>query len=164
MIKANLNLNLNVPTDTFRLSVPFKHIDLTHSSGVSFSIELRCGVVFIYGDVVSGNTLFYNTLMDAKLRDRGRFVSDSALNRVTLFNYTHTLPMIESLKLLKGNLIVIDNFDFIRRECPEIIDYINDDFSNQYLLIGGVLKGLELNSGSVAKMCVKDNQFSLYYL
>lgn len=159
-----VSANLSAPIDTFRLSVPFKSITLNHTSGVSFNIELRSGVTFVYGDSSVGKSFFYSVLEGAKLRDRTNGISDSALNRVTLFNYTHTLPMIESLKLLKGNLIVIDNFDFIRRECPEIIDYINDDFSNQYLLIGRVLKGLELNSGSVAKMCVKDNQFSLYYL
>lgn len=156
--------NLDVPTEGFRLYKPFKEIKLKHSSGLVFNLELRMGITFVYGDSAVGKSLFYSTLQDYKLYNKLSSNTDNTLDRVVLFNYSHMLPLIDSLKLLKGNLIVLDNFDYLRREDSNIVDYINTDFDNQYLLFGRRLNGLLLETNCVAKMIKTDNIVSLQYV
>ena len=72
--------------------------------------------------------------------------------------------MIPNLESLKDYVIVIDNFDYLRRKHPGLVDYINMDISNQYIIIGRQIEGLFADLHCISEIERKGNTFILSYM
>ena len=77
---------------------------------------------------------------------------------IKLFNYkSHNL--LESRKQVGGNLIVIDNADFLLND--DIRRFINFEFSNQYMLFSRNCDGLNVSDKSFKILKVEGNRITL---
>jgi uridine kinase len=90
-----------------------------------FDLDINGTVTLISGDSGSGKTLLMQMLKYG-LEDPLSPIYDKPI-----ILYSKGMD----LRCFKNNVIFIDNFDSISLQKPEIIDLINNDNDNQYVLI-----------------------------
>lgn len=134
-------------------------------SDCSFDFKLKEHITIILncGDMVT--KLFYE-LLENFVCDYNANTSIHSVDfsNIVLFNAKFNLPIIPNLETLKGNVIVIDNFDYLRRKHPGLVDYINMDISNQYLIIGRQVEGLFVDLHCVSEIQRNGDTFTLSFM
>lgn len=134
-------------------------------SGCVFDFELKEHITIIMGNSSSGKSLFYD-LLEKEVNNYNANTSTSGadFSNIVLFNAKFNLPIIPNLETLKGNVIVIDNFDYLRRKHPGLVDYINMDIDNQYVIIGRQVEGLFVDLHCVSEIQRNGNTFTLSFM
>ena len=124
-----------------------------------FSLELKERVVVIKGDSGSGKTLLVKAI---KALERTKVGGDlyRVIDNPLEFNKDEFEYLIKNYN---GKIIVIDNADTSLNK--ELIEVINSDDKNRYIIIGRALWDLKVTPNGVSEMVYnKENgEFNLYY-
>ncbi len=107
-------------------------------------------ITLVGGDNGTGKTVLYEILEDLKLTDE--------YNAIKLFNYKSD-NMKENLIKCKECFIVIDNADILIDD--DIRQFINFEFSNQYMLFLRNCDGLNVSDKSFKILHLEDKKITL---
>ena len=119
-------------------------IDFTTKNGTHFDIRLPGRITVISGDSGTGKTLIRKQLKDdAIINEEIEGITDN----ITVFNLPDNTEL-SNVKNIKHNFIIIDNGDIILANHKEMIDYINTDFDNQYLIFSRGETGIRTSLSS----------------
>ena len=135
-------------------------------TGITFDFKLRRHITIIAGNSSTGKSLFYSTLEKTVADYNANNISNNQFDysKVVLFNAKCNLSLVDILKPLKGYLIVLDNFDYLRGKYPDIMDFINRDIDNQFIIIGRRIAGLFTDIHAVSSLHQENNTFTLDYM
>lgn len=118
--------------------IVYRSIKITTPLGITFDINFPGRICAIEGESGSGKSLFTNTLTDIleqkSINGQLDFYPQIHRNSIKIFNYKNPIQDIEQLSQLKDTLIIIDNGDYLLENKPDIVLYINNDLTNQYLI------------------------------
>ena len=107
-------------------------------------------ITLVGGDNGTGKTVLYEILEDLKLTDE--------YNAIKLFNYKSD-NMKENLMKCKECFVVIDNADILIND--DIRQFINFEFSNQYMLFLRNCDGLNVSDKSFKIMHLEGKKITL---
>ncbi len=107
-------------------------------------------ITLVGGDNGTGKTVLYEILEDLKLTDE--------YNAIKLFNYKSD-NMKENLMKCKECFVVIDNADILIDD--DIKQFINFEFSNQYMLFLRNCDGLNVSDKSFKIMHLEGKKITL---
>lgn len=125
--------------------------------GNKVNLQLRGNRTIITGESATGKTLLCTKIMNIQ-GDKNVYNKYNADNIVVLSDNINT----EALKKLKNKLIIIDRFEQ-NLNSQDIIEYINNDKNNKYLIITREAPGIEITPNHVAELQYKNNEFTLNY-
>lgn len=107
-------------------------------------------ITLVGGDSGTGKTVLYGILEDL------RFTDEYA--KLRLFNYKSN-NMLDELQKCRDNFIVIDNADILLND--SIREFINFEFSNQYMLFLRNCDGLNVSDKSFKVLKLEGNRITL---
>lgn len=107
-------------------------------------------ITLVGGDNGTGKTVLYEIIEDLKLTDE--------YNAIKLFNYKSD-NMKENLMKCKECFVVIDNADILIND--DIRQFINFEFSNQYMLFLRNCDGLNVSDKSFKIMHLEGKKITL---
>ena len=116
----------------------------------SYDLMFDDRITLVGGDSGTGKTVLYEMLEDLRLTDQYKAIK--------LFNYKSD-NFLETVKLCRGNFIVIDNADILIDD--EVRKFINFEFSNQYMLFLRNCDGLNLSDKSFKVLKFDNNRITL---
>lgn len=119
---------------------------------VDVDIYLRGSVVVIRGDYTTKKSLLMNIIKKEVIQMKASGIESN----VEIFDYMRA-NMVE-LKLCRNKLIIIDNADELIKNNNKIINYINNDCSNQYIIIGRSVSKLHIMPNYIGHLEVKNIQ------
>lgn len=120
----------------------------------TFRFNLKClnGLTIILGESASGKTLLYKKLQSWSLVNSN--------NTFLFFNYTSN-DVLNTIKKVRGKIILIDNADIIIPET--LFNYFRQDKYNQYIIFGRDTNRYGARKENIA-MLIEDNKtFYLMY-
>lgn len=120
----------------------------------TFKLELRDRVTLIRDNSGTGKTV----LADAMRNVIGNEESELGESKYHVIDSKANLNMI---KQLKGKLILIDEADQILSK--EVVNYINSDIVNDYIIIARKTWGLEGTLNALGKLSRKGNEITIAY-
>lgn len=116
----------------------------------SYDLVFDDRITLVGGDSGSGKTVLYEMLEDLRFTEEYKAIK--------LFNYKSD-NLTESIKLCRGNFIVIDNADIMLDDT--IRKFINFEFSNQYMLFLRNCDGLNVSDKSFKVLRFDHNRITL---
>ena len=116
----------------------------------SYDLVFNDRITLVGGDSGTGKTVLYDMLEDLKQTEE--------YNAIKLFNYKSE-DVLEKLKQCRNNFVVIDNADILMDD--EVRQFINFEFSNQYMLFLRNCDGLNVSDKSFKVMKVESNMITL---
>ena len=116
----------------------------------SYDLVFDDRITLVGGDSGTGKTVLYDMLEDLKQTEE--------YNAIKLFNYKSE-DVLEKLKQCRNNFVVIDNADILMDD--EVRQFINFEFSNQYMLFLRNCDGLNVSDKSFKVMKFKGNMITL---
>ena len=116
----------------------------------SYDLVFDDRITLVGGDSGTGKTVLYDMLEDLKQTEE--------YNAIKLFNYKSE-DVLEKLKQCRNNFVVIDNADILMDD--EVRQFINFEFSNQYMLFLRNCDGLNVSDKSFKVMKVESNMITL---
>ena len=116
----------------------------------SYNLIFDDRITLVGGDSGTGKTVLYGMLEDLKFTD--------AYQAIKLFNY-RSENFSEALKACRNNFIVIDNADILLDD--DIRQFINFEFSNQYMLFLRNCDGLNVSDKSFKLLKFNENTITL---
>ena len=116
----------------------------------SYDLELEDRITLVGGDSATGKTVLYEMLEDLRLTEEYRAIK--------LFNYKSD-NFLEALRQCRDSFIVIDNADILIND--EVRQFINFEFSNQYLLFLRNCDGLNVSDRSFKVLKLDGNRITL---
>lgn len=116
----------------------------------SYQLQFKDRITLVRGNSATGKTYLYQMLEDLKLTKE--------YGAIKLFNYKSE-DFHVSLARCRNNFIVVDNADTILNE--EDKQFINFEFSNQYMLFLRNCDGLNLSAGSFTTLLENGNVIML---
>ena len=116
----------------------------------SYDLVFDDRITLVGGDSGTGKTVLYDMLEDLKQTEE--------YNAIKLFNYKSE-DVLEKLKQCRNNFVVIDNADILMDD--EVRQFINFDFSNQYMLFLRNCDGLNVSDKSFKVMKFEGNMITL---
>lgn len=116
----------------------------------SYNLIFDDRITLVGGDSGTGKTVLYEMLEDLKFTDE--------YQAIKLFNY-RSESFSESLKACRNNFIVIDNADILLDD--DIRQFINFEFSNQYMLFLRNCDGLNVSDKSFKLLKFNENTITL---
>ena len=116
----------------------------------SYDLVFDDRITLVGGDSGTGKTVLYDMLEDLKQTEE--------YNAIKLFNYKSE-DVLEKLKQCRNNFVVIDNADILMDD--EVRQFINFEFSNQYMLFLRNCDGLNVSDKSFKVMKFKSNRITL---
>lgn len=120
-------------------------------------IKLRGSIVVIRGASAIGKSLLVGAIKRqiAKLKARkGGF--DELYSNIVIFDYQN--EKISDIQNYKEKLIIIDNADELLSGAEDIVEFINNDLSNQYLLIGRSIGGLHTTPNYIGHINIEQGK------
>jgi hypothetical protein len=134
------------------------NVKLNVPDRASFDLDLRGRIVVVKGFSGTGKTLFYKAMESAlKVYDSGKLPETILVNRK---NSEYKLPEIYKAH---HKFIVIDNADRVFDLHPELVRYINQDFTNNYLIFARKAYDLGISPNYFAEFCDYDKLIKLKY-
>ena len=134
------------------------------NQGMKFNLELKKRITVLRGDSATGKTLMYNAISNRELRDG--IEKGGSVYRT--YNYKDYIDrgrgfILKDIENLREKVIVIDNSDMVLTD--KLINFINYDSHNRYILIGRSLTEIKTTPNGVAEIYFDkdDNEFKLYY-
>lgn len=119
-------------------------------------IRLRQGITILDGKSASGKTLLFNII-------KNQVTLGELNNTLCIDDFTEDPSITEQkLKSIRNGFIIIDHADRIVSNNSNIIEHINNDLDNYYILIGRAIliyHGLE----SLAVPVIEGNKVSIRY-
>ena len=116
----------------------------------SYDLVFDDRITLVGGDSGTGKTVLYDMLEDLKQIEE--------YNAIKLFNYKSE-DVLEKLKQCRNNFVVIDNADILMDD--EVRQFINFEFSNQYMLFLRNCDGLNVSDKSFKVMKFEGNMITL---
>lgn len=116
----------------------------------SYDLVFDDRITLVGGDSGTGKTVLYDMLEDLKQTEE--------YNAIKLFNYKSE-DVLEKLKQCRNNFVVIDNADILMDD--EVRQFINFEFSNQYMLFLRNCDGLNVSDKSFKVMKSEGNMITL---
>ena len=116
----------------------------------SYDLVFDDRITLVGGDSGTGKTVLYDMLEDLKQTEE--------YNAIKLFNYKSE-DVLEKLKQCRNNFVVIDNADILMDD--EVRQFINFEFSNQYMLFLRNCDGLNVSDKSFKVMKFEGNMITL---
>lgn len=116
----------------------------------SYDLVFDDRITLVGGDSGTGKTVLYDILEDLKQTEE--------YNAIKLFNYKSE-DVLEKLKQCRNNFVVIDNADILMDD--EVRQFINFEFSNQYMLFLRNCDGLNVSDKSFKVMKFEGNMITL---
>ncbi len=107
-------------------------------------------ITLVGGDSGSGKTVLYEILEDLKLTDE--------YHAMKLFNY-RSENVLENLEKCRNNFIVMDNAAILLND--DMRQFINFEFSNQYMLFLRNCDGLNVSDKSFKVLKLENNKITL---
>ncbi len=115
-----------------------------------YDLKFDDRITLVGGDSGTGKTVLYGMLDDLKMTED--------YNAIKLFNYK-TEELFEQLIQCRNRFVVIDNADILIDD--EIRQFINFEFSNQYMLFLRNCDGLNVSDKSFKVMALCNNKVTL---
>ncbi|MCD7883085.1 MAG: ATPase [Lachnospiraceae bacterium] len=115
-----------------------------------YDLKFDDRITLVGGDSGTGKTVLYGMLDDLKMTED--------YNAIKLFNYK-TEGLFEQLIQCRNRFVVIDNADILIDD--EIRQFINFEFSNQYMLFLRNCDGLNVSDKSFKVMALCNNKVTL---
>lgn len=111
-------------------------------SGIAINIQLPGRINILGGDSATGKTFCaeFIAVLPGDERMLGSQLKTVVFNAVS----SRQLDLLTILKTLSNTLIVIDNADILLRGREELVDFINGDKSNQYLIFSRGINNLDV--------------------
>jgi len=116
----------------------------------SYDLTFDDRITLVGGDSATGKTVLYEMLEDLRLTDKYKAIK--------LFNYKSD-NLLESMKQCKDKFIVMDNADILMDDA--IRQFINFEFSNQYMLFLRNCDGLNVSDKSFKVLKFEQNRITL---
>ena len=116
----------------------------------SYDLTFDDRITLVGGDSATGKTVLYEMLEDLRLTDDYKAIK--------LFNYKSD-NLLESIKQCKDKFIVMDNADILIDDA--IRQFINFEFSNQYMLFLRNCDGLNVSDKSFKVLKFEQNRITL---
>ena len=116
----------------------------------SYDLVFDDRITLVGGDSGTGKTVLYDMLEDLKQTEE--------YNAIKLFNYKSE-DVLEKLKQCRNNFVVIDNADILMDD--EVRQFINFEFSNQYMFFLRNCDGLNVSDKSFKVMKFEGNMITL---
>lgn len=116
----------------------------------SYDLTFDDRITLVGGDSATGKTVLYEMLEDLRLADDYKAIK--------LFNYKSD-NLLESMKQCKDKFIVMDNADILMDDA--IRQFINFEFSNQYMLFLRNCDGLNVSDKSFKVLKFEQNRITL---
>ena len=116
-------------------------------------LDIRGSIILIHGKTSSGKSyIVYCIKKEIEGINSSTPISgnDSVYSKIDIFDYRNS--DIDKIKTISGELIIIDNADRIINGRKDIIDYINNDESNQYIIIGRDFRGFQVMPNYIGKI------------
>lgn len=131
-------------------------ISFISSGDLKFDLELRGEKNIVSGTSASGKTLLCNIIAGIK----------GDLNSVKQYEATNIYlanqNSLEGIRAQENKLIIMDRADLLLD--AGMVDFINHDYKNRYLLFLRKPMGLEITPNHFAEMVFSDDTFKLRYL
>lgn len=131
-------------------------IDFDDKYGNRFTLQLRGNINIITGDSGSGKTLLCNKLRNIT---NDRNVSTKRYDVGNLFVVDRA--DISRIKEQRGKLILIDDAEMVLRD--DLIEHINHDSNNRYMLFTRKPLGVAVTPNHFAEMVRDERGFRLEY-
>lgn len=131
-------------------------IEFDDKDGNIYNLQLRGNVNIVVGDSASGKTLLCNKIMNIA-RDKNIVARKYSADDMFVVNEDN----VDKLKENNHTLILIDRAEQILDD--DLVDYINRDISNRYLIFTRKSLGIEITPNHVAEMREHDREFRLEY-
>ena len=116
----------------------------------SYDLVFDDRITLVGGDSGTGKTVLYDMLEDLKQTEE--------YCAIKLFNYKSE-DILEKLKQCRNNFVVIDNADILMDD--DVRQFINFEFSNQYMLFLRNCDGLNISDKSFKVMKFESNMITL---
>lgn len=127
MLQSNIQFN-----GRWEALIKFKNINIK-SPRFRFELDINTPITILRGDSATGKTLLIK-MIEMELKD-----PDSELYGQGLV-YNNNVD----LSGVQGKIVFIDNFDSVIIESPNIVDIINKNHENQYVIIARGITGFKL--------------------
>ena len=131
-------------------------IDFIDTNSTRYSLKLRGNKTIIMGASASGKSLLCTRLHDI-IMDRNTGLKPYEANNVFVVNEDN----INKLKSIKNKLIIIDRADLLLNK--NMIDYINHDSNNRYLIFARKPLGINLSPNYFGRLIKNDNTIEIEY-
>ena len=131
-------------------------IEFDDKDGNIYNLQLRGNVNIVVGDSASGKTLLCNKIMNIA-RDKNIVARKYSADGMFVVNEDN----VDKLKENNHTLILIDRAEQILDD--DLVDYINRDISNRYLIFTRKSLGIEITPNHFAEMREHDREFRLEY-
>lgn len=112
---------------------------------VDVDIHLRGSVVVIRGDNPTEKSLF----IDIMKIEEAQMIASRVENKIEIFDKARA--NINEIKTYRDKLIIIDNAD------ESIVDFINNDCNNQYIIMGGSISKLHIMPNYIGHLEIREN-------
>jgi hypothetical protein len=134
--------------------------------GKTLDLDLFDGLAVVCGYSATGKTYLARLLKAVSVRavnkDEENGVNITWARKLVFLNYQSTPTDIENLGTANNKIIVIDNANYLCQAYPKLINIINNDDKNSYLIFGRPPFGINFNYGP-ATLKYENNTFSLEY-
>lgn len=125
-------------------------------NGNKFNLKFKGDKTIVSGDSATGKTLIC-TLLNNISKDKNKSLKPYNADNV----FVLTEENAEKLVNQNNKLIIIDRAEYILND--NIVDYINNDRNNRYLLFLRKAMGIELSPNHFAELKKTDNETVLEY-
>lgn len=123
----------------------------------SVDIKLRGSTVVIRGASATGKSLLVGAIKRqiAKLKARKNGF-DALYSNIVIFDYQN--EKISDIRNCVGKLIILDNADELLSDASDIVEFINNDIDNQYIVIGRTIKGLNVTPNYIGHINIEQGE------
>lgn len=125
-------------------------------NGNKFNLKFKGNKTIVSGDSATGKTLIC-TLLNNISKDKNKSLKPYSADNVFILSDDN----VEKLVNQKNKLIIVDRAEFILTD--KIVDFINADRENRYLLFLRKAMGIELSPNHFAELKKNDNEIVLEY-
>lgn len=133
-----------------------KHIKL-ESMGYKIDLKLRDRVTVINGESGSGKSFLYQLISRVPNLDNVLCINYESI-RVKANYY----GILNTLREIKNSIVIIDQADDIQREHMEIMEAVDNDNNNTFIIMGRNPKVM-CNISDIAEMNIHDKTVEIKY-
>lgn len=135
-------------------------LEFTVSPLLKISLSFRGRVTVVGGDSATGKTLIAEVC-------RKRAEYDKVYKRKSIFSSMSFYNVASDLAGIldeENRFIIIDNADYLFEGNADLVDVINGDCSNQYMIFARCAMGLVVPPTQIAELSESNNTLTLRYL
>lgn len=131
-------------------------LNFADKNGNRFNLKFKGNKTIVSGDSATGKTLIC-TLLNNISKDKNRSLKPYSADNVFILSEDN----VEKLEYQENKLIIIDRAEFLLTD--KIVDFINVDRENRYLLFLRKAMGIDLSPNHFAELKKKDKEIILEY-